>query len=292
MSTHAGWYLAAYDREVPEGVSPLAFGDRRLMTIRDGSSIRVLDATCPHRGAHLGHGGTVSGNCVVCPFHGRRVAIDRPDRPYSISEHETMLIGEMLFVRFGQGLDGELGFADLIQAYAEERHLVEVINEPVRASGPMVIENAFDAEHFETLHHMPGVSGFRIAPSENGEIVMTGTMGRAGDASFFARAFSPTLVVTELRFRERTQVIITGTVPSADGCQTRIGYAVRHEDGELWRTWAIGTKVGFQQDLVVWNNLDETITPVLTAADDALRSFWEFCDKFPKLETVEHQENS
>ena len=29
-----------------------------------------MDAFCPHLGAHLGHGGTVDGCEIVCPFHG------------------------------------------------------------------------------------------------------------------------------------------------------------------------------------------------------------------------------
>jgi 3-ketosteroid 9alpha-monooxygenase subunit A len=30
----------------------------------------VLDAHCRHLGAHLGYGGIVAGDCIVCPFHG------------------------------------------------------------------------------------------------------------------------------------------------------------------------------------------------------------------------------
>lgn len=30
----------------------------------------VLDAYCPHLGAHLGIGGRVVGDCIECPFHG------------------------------------------------------------------------------------------------------------------------------------------------------------------------------------------------------------------------------
>ena len=30
----------------------------------------VLDAYCPHLGAHLGIGSRVIGDCVECPFHG------------------------------------------------------------------------------------------------------------------------------------------------------------------------------------------------------------------------------
>jgi len=30
----------------------------------------VMDAYCPHLGAHLGFGGRVVGDCIECPFHG------------------------------------------------------------------------------------------------------------------------------------------------------------------------------------------------------------------------------
>ena len=30
----------------------------------------MLDAFCPHMGAHLGFGGEVVGNSIKCPFHG------------------------------------------------------------------------------------------------------------------------------------------------------------------------------------------------------------------------------
>ena len=32
--------------------------------------VHVMDAFCPHLGAHLGHGGHVDGCEIVCPFHG------------------------------------------------------------------------------------------------------------------------------------------------------------------------------------------------------------------------------
>ena len=38
----------------------------------DAQDLHVHDAFCPHLGAHLGHGGTVDGCELVCPFHGWR----------------------------------------------------------------------------------------------------------------------------------------------------------------------------------------------------------------------------
>ena len=37
----------------------------------DGKAV-VLDAYCPHLGAHLAYGGKVVGDCIDCPFHGWR----------------------------------------------------------------------------------------------------------------------------------------------------------------------------------------------------------------------------
>ena len=36
----------------------------------DDGVLHVLDAHCPHLGAHLGHGGKVKDDCIVCPYHG------------------------------------------------------------------------------------------------------------------------------------------------------------------------------------------------------------------------------
>jgi len=35
----------------------------------DSGTAYVADAFCPHLGAHLGVNGTVSGECIECPFH-------------------------------------------------------------------------------------------------------------------------------------------------------------------------------------------------------------------------------
>jgi phenylpropionate dioxygenase-like ring-hydroxylating dioxygenase large terminal subunit len=67
-----GWFRVAASAEVPRGaVRPLRYFGRDLVAFRtaDGA-VRVLDAHCPHLGAHLGHGGCVEGDAVRCPFHG------------------------------------------------------------------------------------------------------------------------------------------------------------------------------------------------------------------------------
>jgi phenylpropionate dioxygenase-like ring-hydroxylating dioxygenase large terminal subunit len=69
-----GWYALCFADELGAGqlLSGRWFG-RELVVWRSGSGrVAVMDAHCPHLGAHLGHGGRVEGDAVRCPFHGFR----------------------------------------------------------------------------------------------------------------------------------------------------------------------------------------------------------------------------
>jgi len=67
-----GWYFVHYGDELqPGAVKALRYFDRDLVLFRtESGEAKVLDAFCPHLGAHLGHGGKVSGESIACPFHG------------------------------------------------------------------------------------------------------------------------------------------------------------------------------------------------------------------------------
>lgn len=66
-----GWFVVAFSDEVPAG----AVLRRRLMgedvvIYRTAAGIvRVVEPYCPHLGAHLGYGGKVEGEEILCPFH-------------------------------------------------------------------------------------------------------------------------------------------------------------------------------------------------------------------------------
>ena len=66
-----GWFQVAYADEIQPGeVQPLKyFGVELVMFRTEDGEVNVLDAFCPHMGAHLGHGGKVDGDGIVCPFH-------------------------------------------------------------------------------------------------------------------------------------------------------------------------------------------------------------------------------
>src|ERR671916_757753 len=67
-----GWFCVGYPEDFPTGhATPLYYWDRHLVGWRDtDGAVHVQDAFCPHLGAHLGHGGSVEGCEIRCPFHG------------------------------------------------------------------------------------------------------------------------------------------------------------------------------------------------------------------------------
>lgn len=75
-----GWFHVAYSHELGAGESkPITYFDQELVVFRTESGVaRVVDAYCPHMGAHLGYGirdnsgggSSVVGESIVCPFHG------------------------------------------------------------------------------------------------------------------------------------------------------------------------------------------------------------------------------
>lgn len=88
-----GWFAVAFSRDLAPGErTPLRYFGRELVLHRGESGRAVLmDAYCPHRGAHMGHGGTVRGHEIRCPVHhwrfgpdGACTAIPWTDRPMKV----------------------------------------------------------------------------------------------------------------------------------------------------------------------------------------------------------------
>lgn len=86
-----GWFQLGWSADYAVGeLQTRRLMGRDVVAYRGTSGgLQVFDAHCPHLGAHLGHGGRVEGDELICPFHqwrfdadGRNVGI-----PYSARDH-------------------------------------------------------------------------------------------------------------------------------------------------------------------------------------------------------------
>jgi len=66
-----GWFAVAFAEELKPGrVLRRRFMGEDLVVYRTRSGVvRVVEPYCPHLGAHLGYGGRIEGEDIVCPFH-------------------------------------------------------------------------------------------------------------------------------------------------------------------------------------------------------------------------------
>ena len=66
-----GWFAVAFSSDLKVGdVKPIQYFAEEMVLFRTRSGqAKVLDAFCPHLGAHVGYGGRVMGETLRCPFH-------------------------------------------------------------------------------------------------------------------------------------------------------------------------------------------------------------------------------
>jgi 3-ketosteroid 9alpha-monooxygenase subunit A len=320
---HGGWYLLALAEELTGEVTPVNLGDRVLMVIRDGERLRVFDARCPHRGAHLGYGGRLAPGraeaSVICPFHGKRIGLGAGTARLCVTEHQSIVAGDALFVRLGADPAEDRGFEQAIKEICAEKQIVGALVRPIRVPPAYVIENAFDFSHFTAVHGVDRVTGFGLREDGSGGIAVEGDFwtavpptvvqktaaprtaalaDRGLRSRFYARAVSPSLVLTELGPPEISHTLITSaspigarsacnsasTVAGADGCVIRVALGVRPAAVSAVPMLVSSVRRAIDQDAVIWDHLDPAAPARYDRADLPTLAFRQFCADFGPLE--------
>jgi 3-ketosteroid 9alpha-monooxygenase subunit A len=302
---HGGWYLLALVEELTGEVTPVDLGDRVLMVIRDGERTRVFDARCPHRGAHLGYGGRLApgraGASVICPFHGKRIGLGAGTARLCVTEHQSILAGDALFVRLGTDPAEDRGFEQAIKEIGAEKQIVGALVRPIRVPPAYVIENAFDFSHFTAVHGVDRVTGFGLREDDSGAIAVEGDFwtavpptaapptaalaDRGLRSRFYARAVSPSLVLSELGPPEISHTLITSASPAgADGCVVRVAIGLRPAALPAAAKLVAGSRRAIDQDVVIWEHLDPAAPARFDRSDLPALAFRQFCAGFGPLE--------
>ena len=161
-----GWYLVSWSRDLePGAVVPLRYFGRDYVLFRgEGGEATLLSAHCPHLGAHLGYGGRVEGNEIICPFHAWRFASNGrcTEVPYAkrippraavdafhVQEHSGMILA--YFGPEGSEPDYEVPEIEELSDPAwtpMQYSQIEIATHPRE-----VIENIADYAHFLPVHN-------------------------------------------------------------------------------------------------------------------------------------------
>ncbi|MET8214122.1 Rieske 2Fe-2S domain-containing protein [Streptomyces sp. NPDC005373] len=177
-----GWFQVAWSAEIePGAVRRMRYFGQELIAYRGaGGKLTVMDAYCEHLGAHLGHGGTVNGDNIVCPFHGwewncqgRNVHIPYQERANKVRRIRVWPVverNEGVFVWHDlEGRDPLYEVPDIFALFDDEakaedyyRAYPECVlsREALPIHPQYVIENGVDFAHFKFVHRTDEVPTF------------------------------------------------------------------------------------------------------------------------------------
>ncbi len=159
-----GWFPVFESEDLGIGaVSPLfSFGKELALWRDDSGSPHLVDAYCPHLGAHLGHG-NVDGDCIVCPFHGWRFdpvgACERVPysthinanarlKTYPTREHDGQIIAWYHPNHLGPKWD----FPTLNEWSTDRLCARSSYKQTINTSWQELSENGLDTAHFAVVH--------------------------------------------------------------------------------------------------------------------------------------------
>lgn len=291
-----GWYQAAFERDLTSAVTPLQVAGRHVIAVRIDDRMRVFDAACPHRGAHLGYGGCLEDRHVVCAFHGCRVKLGEKGK-MSVAEIPSVCVGGCLFVCFSPAEPAV--FADHIAAIDVDHFIVPGFELIVRAPAPLVIENAFDNSHFKPVHKIRNEPEFIVLPESPGTFAVSGTFqipasrwqrttGDDGTVAvpFVARAFSPHLVVSQMGGAHPYQVITSATPLVEGSTAVRLSIAIpagpdrTPPSADMCQYLLKQSRSGIEADAAIWERMLECARPQYTVDDGVILRFRDFCGQF------------
>jgi hypothetical protein len=249
----------------------------------------VLDAYCPHLGAHIAYGGTVSGDDIVCPFHGWRfdcrgcnVEIPystRLNRAQRIRTWSVREVGPLVLVWYDAL--GREPFFELptVPEFAEPDRYPAYPHcvrrwERVALQPQFVAENGVDSAHQRYVHGAPEVStiefieddGYcfrshhRIQHGNKGRSTWLTSSGELFDAYLDAQVCGLGLVVA--RFSVDESVHIQSQTPiDREGSAMHVTILTRREPGDdgdkpsgaAARRFAYEMRQ-VENDLVIWEH--------------------------------------
>jgi nitrite reductase/ring-hydroxylating ferredoxin subunit len=308
-----GWFQVAYSDEIAAGqIAPLHYFGQELVLYRGASGeAHVLDAFCAHLGAHLGYGGRIEGDQVVCPFHAWRYdgsgacvavpyAAKIPTRARIRAWQVCERNGLVMLWHDADGRPPAWEVPALPEVSSDEWTPYERRRWKIRVHNQDMAENAVDRAHFRYVHGtmtLPEsrleVEGPRLRSIARALLhTPRGDIEGQIDATVWGFGFSTT------RFSGIVDTLLVSSVTPIDGeyVDTRFSFTVRKLAGV--NAGSVGAALirdidkQMSEDIPIWENKAFIPRPVLCDGDGPIGPFRRWCRQFYSAEEASAAERA
>lgn len=294
-----GWFAACKVDDIPDGGTiPLSYVGEELVAWRQGQEVHLNDAYCPHLGAHLGVGGRVVDDCLVCPFHewtfnaeGRNVDIpyaERPNKKARIRTYPTIVRNGFLLFWYHPDAEQaplweipeELMPADFVLAGAFEWQ--------VNTAWQEIAENSVDMAHFKSVHGLTQVADISDLTMDGPFRTINSTQAFNTAKGVFegklqSNSLGPGLGVTHFDLMGRV-TLLSMTTPIDDD-SVRVRFSMFHAPtdeiaAKIATPFAEEVKRQFEEDMPIWESKRFVPTPALAPTERPVTEFRRWASQF------------
>ena len=289
-----GWFCVGWSGELEVGqIKPLRYFAKDLILFRtsDGRA-HVLDAHCPHLGAHLGHGGCLENDAVVCPFHAWKFASDGSiaDIPYAkkipkktgLRAWSVQECNGMIMVWHDAAGRDPLWEQPVVSEIGDEGWTpIRTREWSVNTCNQEMAENQVDAAHFLYLH---GTAAMPVTESKrNGHhllttstTAMTTPMGPV-DGQIEVNAWGFGFTTTRFTGLVETLLLSSATPVEEESCELFFAFTVRDVGkgitGGVGKAFMAEISRQLEQDIPIWENKIYLDKPILCDGDGPIGVF-------------------
>lgn len=285
----SGWFQVAWSEDIAPGqVKALRYFGKDLVLFRTAEGVAsVLDAHCPHLGAHLGHGGKVEGEAIVCPFHawkfdtggkcaGIPYATKVPKQASLGTWHVREVYGFIMVWHdlVGSGPTWEL--PPLPEYNNDEWTAFEHAEWTIKTANQEMAENAVDSAHFMYVHGasvQPKTTASIHGPRFHAESV-TLMNTKFGDVEGMVYVDTWSFGWTYTRFTGLVETLLISSVTAIENglCHVRFSFSVKKFGGRsmtsgIGKAFVAELERQLGQDIPIWENKAHLDRPLLCDGD-------------------------
>jgi nitrite reductase/ring-hydroxylating ferredoxin subunit len=299
----SGWFAVAETDDLAIGQTKAAFyfGVHLVLWRDETGEAHVMDAFCPHLGAHLGHGGTVDGCEIACPFHGWKFDAEgsNTDIPYSertnkraqIKAYPTSERNGFVYAWYHPHDEAPTWEVEEVPEISNgEFSGPKRTSHVVQAGIQEMAENAVDSAHFRFVHNTATVPEIEQYDSDGHRAIMKSsqkfpTPRGVVDGRIDSIADGPGVSIVRFSGIIDTLLVSASTPVDAGSTHTRFNFYVRNLGDEatnstVGEAFAAEVDKQFVEDMPIWEHKAHLVRPALADNDGPFMKFRKWYSQF------------